>query len=66
MKDFDLIVIGAGPAGATAAAAASGEGLRVALIDEAVAPGGQIYRAPASGLVAGKPDADFAGGQCIA
>jgi thioredoxin reductase/bacterioferritin-associated ferredoxin len=65
VKDFDLIVIGAGPAGATAAAAASGEGLRVALIDEAVAPGGQIYRAPASGLVAGKPDADSRVGNAL-
>ena len=54
---FDVIVIGAGPAGCRSALAASRHGLSVLLIDEAVAPGGQVYRAPASGL-APKPDAD--------
>jgi thioredoxin reductase len=41
----DLIVIGAGPAGISAAVAASNHGLQVTLIDEAPSAGGQIYRA---------------------
>ncbi len=43
---FDLLVIGAGPAGVQAAVTASELGMRVALLDEAVAAGGQVYRAP--------------------
>ncbi len=43
--DFDLIVIGAGPAGMAAAVTASIHGLRTALLDENAGPGGQIYRA---------------------
>ena len=50
---FDLIVLGAGPAGCHAACAAARHGLSVALIDEAVAAGGQVYRAPAPGHSAG-------------
>jgi len=49
--DFDLIVIGAGPAGCRSALAASRHGLSVLLLDEAAHPGGQVYRAPASGLL---------------
>lgn len=44
MPDFDLIVIGAGPAGMSAAATAAQGGLRVLLLDEQAHPGGQIYR----------------------
>jgi len=40
----DIIVIGAGPAGLTAACAASKHGAQVVLIDEQASPGGQIYR----------------------
>ncbi|MEQ7921335.1 NAD(P)/FAD-dependent oxidoreductase [Xanthomonas sp. WHRI 1810A] len=47
MTDFDLIVLGAGPAGINAALAASGAGLSVAIVDENGAAGGQVYRAPA-------------------
>lgn len=46
MTPADLVVIGAGPAGTTAACAASEAGLAVTLIDEAPAAGGQVYRAP--------------------
>jgi NADPH-dependent 2,4-dienoyl-CoA reductase/sulfur reductase-like enzyme len=42
--DTDLAVIGAGPAGLAAAAAAAHAGLRVTVIDEQRAGGGQIYR----------------------
>lgn len=40
----DLIVIGAGPAGMSAAVTAADLGLRTLLIDEQARPGGQIYR----------------------
>ncbi|MEM8744777.1 MAG: FAD-dependent oxidoreductase [Pseudomonadota bacterium] len=49
----DVIVIGAGPAGISAAVEASRHGLRVLLLDEQFAPGGQIYRALARNTVAG-------------
>ena len=44
MHSADLIVIGAGPAGMSAARRAAGCGLSVLLLDEQPAPGGQIYR----------------------
>jgi len=40
----DLIIIGAGPAGLSAAAAAAGYGLDVLVVDEQPSPGGLIYR----------------------
>lgn len=40
----DLIVIGAGPAGMSAALTAAGQGLKTLLLDEQLRPGGQIYR----------------------
>ena len=40
----DVAVVGGGPAGMSAALAASQAGLSVALIDEYAAPGGQIWR----------------------
>lgn len=42
---YDLVVVGAGPAGLSAAARAAELGLSVLLADENPAPGGQIYRA---------------------
>ncbi len=42
---YDALVVGAGPAGMSAASALAENGLRVAVIDEQNAPGGQIYRA---------------------
>ena len=44
-EDYDLVVIGAGPAGMTAATLAANKGARVLLVDENPAWGGQIYRA---------------------
>jgi NADPH-dependent 2,4-dienoyl-CoA reductase/sulfur reductase-like enzyme len=44
MPEFDLIIIGAGPAGMSAAATAAKGGLRVLILDEQPQPGGQIYR----------------------
>jgi NADPH-dependent 2,4-dienoyl-CoA reductase/sulfur reductase-like enzyme len=42
---YQLVVIGAGPAGIAAATVAAEHGLEVALLDEQPAPGGQIFRA---------------------
>ncbi len=42
--EWDVVVIGAGPAGLTAATEAAGLGLDTLVVDEQPAPGGQIYR----------------------
>ncbi|MDB5846488.1 MAG: BFD-like (2Fe-2S)-binding region [Rhodoferax sp.] len=42
---FDVVVIGAGPAGMSAAIGLRGHGLSVLVVDEQPAPGGQIWRA---------------------
>lgn len=41
---YDVLVIGAGPAGLAAAAAAARQGARVALVDAQAHPGGQVWR----------------------
>jgi NADPH-dependent 2,4-dienoyl-CoA reductase/sulfur reductase-like enzyme len=41
---IDLIIIGAGPAGMSAALEARAHGLSVVVLDEQASPGGQIYR----------------------
>src|ERR1700757_1695517 len=41
---FDVLVVGAGPAGIAAAARAAEAGTRVGVVDENLAPGGQIWR----------------------
>ncbi len=41
---YDLVVVGAGPAGMSAASLAAEAGLSVLAVDENPAPGGQIYR----------------------
>ncbi|CBS89778.1 NAD(P)/FAD-dependent oxidoreductase [Azospirillum lipoferum] len=43
--DFDIAVVGSGPAGLAAAALAASKGASVVLLDEQTEPGGQIYRA---------------------
>lgn len=49
---YDLVVVGAGPAGLCAAARAAELGVNVLLVDENPAPGGQIYRAVKTSPVA--------------
>lgn len=44
MNRFDVIVVGAGPAGLSAAAAACEQGRSVLLLDSAPRPGGQFWR----------------------
>lgn len=41
---YDLVVIGAGPAGQSAAITAAGLGITTLVVDENLAPGGQIHR----------------------
>ncbi|OBQ55215.1 NAD(P)/FAD-dependent oxidoreductase [Halodesulfovibrio spirochaetisodalis] len=43
-EQYDVLVIGAGPAGLSAASTAAENGLDVILLDEQDSPGGQIYR----------------------
>jgi NADPH-dependent 2,4-dienoyl-CoA reductase/sulfur reductase-like enzyme len=44
MREADVVVVGCGAAGMSAAATAASLGLRTLLLDEQAAPGGQIYR----------------------
>jgi len=46
----EIAVIGAGPAGVSAAVAAAGAGAKVTLIEEVARPGGQYYKQPAASL----------------
>ena len=46
----EVVIVGAGPAGLSAASVLVEHGLRPVVIDEAKRPGGQAYRAPAAGL----------------
>ena len=43
-RTFDVVVVGAGPAGIAAACAAAKSDAAVALVDENPSPGGQIWR----------------------
>jgi NADPH-dependent 2,4-dienoyl-CoA reductase/sulfur reductase-like enzyme len=43
-ENYDLVIVGAGPAGMAAAAEAAGHGRSVLVLDENPRPGGQIYR----------------------
>ena len=65
MRQCDLIVAGAGPAGASAAIAAAEAGLGVVLVDEAPAAGGQVWRAPWPGLALSRADADARAGDSL-
>lgn len=46
-RDYDVVVVGAGPAGLAAACRAAECGRRVAMLDDNPHPGGQIWRAAA-------------------
>lgn len=56
-ESFDLVVVGAGPAGISAAVEAARTGVSVALVDENPAPGGNIYRQPPRDFVTPGPAA---------
>jgi len=44
-KAYDVVIVGAGPAGLAAAATTATAGLATLLLDENAGPGGQVYRA---------------------
>lgn len=50
MKDADLAIVGAGPAGMAAAAEAASLGLGVTVIDDNARAGGQYFRQPPAGF----------------
>ncbi|TCN33886.1 FAD-dependent oxidoreductase [Sinorhizobium americanum] len=64
---YDLVVVGAGPAGLSAAIEASTHGLAVLLADENEAPGGQIYRSVerASNADLARMGPDYAAGRML-
>lgn len=52
MSAADVIVIGGGPAGMSAATRLARAGAAVVLLDDNPVPGGQVYRAPTAGALA--------------
>ena len=64
---YDVVVVGAGPAGLSAAVEASTHGLTVLLADENESPGGQIYRSVdrASDADLARMGADYAAGRML-
>ena len=52
-ETVDLLVLGAGPAGMAAATEARAHGMRVLVLDENGAPGGQVHRAVEARLAKG-------------
>ena len=66
---FDLLVLGAGPAGMSAAVRARALGLDVAVVDEQPAPGGQVWRGVERSTALGRSEAlgpDYAAGARLA
>lgn len=55
IQDFDVVVVGAGPGGIAAAAIAAEAGVRVCLLDENPAPGGQLWRGLRAETASGQP-----------
>ena len=54
-SDWDVIVVGAGPAGMTAATVTAGARLRTLVLDENAGPGGQVWRAIKTTPVMSRP-----------
>ena len=44
MKRYDLIIVGAGPSGLSAAVEAAKRGIQVVVFDENEKPGGQLFK----------------------
>ena len=55
---YDVIIIGAGPAGATAALESSAAGLKTLLIDEQPDAGGQVWRAKSKSILSA-PESNY-------
>jgi D-hydroxyproline dehydrogenase subunit alpha len=56
-NSFDVLVVGAGPAGIAAACCAAESGARVGVLDNNPRAGGQIWRGQSQSLAAANPDA---------
>lgn len=61
LSDFDIVIVGAGPAGVAAACAAAQSGQRVAVVDETPWLGGQIWRGQQARLLSGQARRWFQG-----
>jgi len=61
----DILVVGAGPAGLSAALAAQQAGAAVIVLDEREKPGGQYFKPLAASHVARAPDAQFRAGESL-
>ncbi|NDV19482.1 FAD-binding protein [Pseudodesulfovibrio sp. JC047] len=59
---WDVIIVGAGPAGMCAALETTGHGLRTLVLDRQMEPGGQIYRSVGSSAMVDKLGSDYAAG----
>ena len=55
VKEYELVILGAGPAGLAAALEGAEAGAHVLVIDENPFPGGQIYRQPEKGIRISNP-----------
>ncbi|MEM6486755.1 MAG: (2Fe-2S)-binding protein [Pseudomonadota bacterium] len=64
-RAVEAAVIGAGPAGASAAVVLAEAGCDVLVIDEAPRPGGRIWCAPPPALDGGRPSAEAAAGDSL-
>ncbi|MGG5818241.1 FAD-dependent oxidoreductase [Falsiroseomonas sp. HW251] len=64
MTDFDVAVLGAGPAGMATATEAARRGARTVLLDESPAPGGPVYRSAPPGFFI-PPDPDREAGDAL-
>lgn len=65
VRRCELLVIGGGPAGLSAAAIAADAGLDVVLVDERTKLGGQYFKQPAVAGTGPPPDAQFAAGRAL-
>lgn len=63
--EFDIAVIGAGPAGANAALAAASKGLRVVLVDEQPKVGGQVWRAKSAAILSAPTTPETIAGEAL-
>lgn len=64
--DCDVVIVGAGPAGLSAAVVAAGAGLRAVVLDERGEPGGQYHKPRSSGFRGHHaPDAQHACGDAL-
>lgn len=64
-EQFDIAVIGAGPAGSNSALVAAGHGFRVALLDEQAHPGGQVWRAKDASILHAPQTPETAAGDSL-